>query len=325
MTVHVISVGVSVLANLETPSARLRGEIPADVADAIAQECPWAIFDGFEASKDTARAKAHEKLTAWFDSAGPATDLAADVAILRPGLWPAGISAEVDTFDRVASTPVGTKDIAILLATDTAKGLLAAAWNALVLAGGKHERVVYRSSPTCPLGDIRGKIVIVRVPGLDARNEREFRSAMGGLGVLGRQLLPKRPDGNKWKDPITAMGEEFRFYLSGGFKAAIPYLIGLAEGLRSVGGTGPVAAFMLHDTAKDEPAIKLPLRRMNLQAICDAVRGYRSDGKRDDRPGSNVLEGYAYEEEPGGGWRLTAFGEGLRRMVDNSPEIVGGS
>ena len=24
-------------------------------------------------------------------------------------------------------------------------------------------------------------------------------------------------------------GEEFRFYLSGGFKAAIPYLIGLAE------------------------------------------------------------------------------------------------
>ena len=54
----------------------------------------------------------------------------------------------------------------------------------------------------------------------DAADETGFRRAMAGLGLLARRIF---------ESGQLVKGEEFRFYLSGGFKAAIPYLIGLAE------------------------------------------------------------------------------------------------
>jgi len=144
---------------------------------------------------------------------------------------------------------------------------------------------------------------------------------MRGLGALGRALLP-RCDVKPHGEFVTDDNEEFSVYLSGGFKAAIPYLIGLAEGLRSIGGVGPVNAWVLHETTTSG-AIQLPLRRMTIEAIRWAVQGYDGDGERKTEPSSDALDGYAYERH-GRRWRLTAFGEGLRTLVGPSPESVAG-
>jgi hypothetical protein len=136
---------------------------------------------------------------------------------------------------------------------------------------------------------------------LDAGDERGFREAMRGLGVLGRDLF----------DLTSAEGDAFRFYLSGGFKAAIPYLIGLAEGLRSLPGPRQVDAFVLHDTAPRSSApIKLPLRHMNSGLVDQQLEGFKNGWQRRP-PAPAFLEGYAYETTESG-CKLTAFGEGLR-------------
>jgi hypothetical protein len=139
---------------------------------------------------------------------------------------------------------------------------------------------------------------------------------MTGLGRFGRNLR----DGKE-----ISPGEPFRFYLSGGFKAAIPYFIGLAEGLRSLDPGRDVSAWVLHDTTRSA-AIRLPLRRLIKGTVQSQLEGFGADGTRRDAPGSPaVLEGYAYEQDQDGKvWRLTPFGrclmslfgvgaEGLRR------------
>jgi hypothetical protein len=115
-------------------------------------------------------------------------------------------------------------------------------------------------------------------------------------------------------------GEPFRFYLSGGFKAAIPYLIGLAEGLRSLDPEREVSAYVLHDTTRSAP-IRVPLRRLLPQVIRAHLAGFDPDGTRSDRPSGTaaLLEGYAFERD-GRRWRLTAFGEGLRALFGPGPE-----
>lgn len=136
--------------------------------------------------------------------------------------------------------------------------------------------------------------------------------------------------------------EEFRFYLSGGFKAAIPYLIGLAEAVRSVdrecleaigagaavppSGSYPVKAFMLHESATRHPSaetkvptIELPLRRLVARAVRSELSDFK-DGRRVGKPRYTTLEGYAYEITGGGPdpetceLSLTPFGVGLQAL-----------
>jgi hypothetical protein len=165
-------------------------------------------------------------------------------------------------------------------------------------------------------------VVMARVPGMDAGDEGGFRRAMGGLGTLARDVL---------RSGELAKGEPFRFYLSGGFKAAIPYLIGLAEGLRSLGqqpgvmsAPHPVTAFVLHETAgKGEPPIRLPLRRLIATQVEQELSRFDVSGVRDGVPSPALLDGYAYEVE-GKQCTLTAFGEGLRALFGVGPEGSGG-
>ena len=158
---------------------------------------------------------------------------------------------------------------------------------------------------------------------------------MGGLGQLALRILRVRE---------AQKGEEFRFYLSGGFKAAIPYLIGLAEAVRSIDqtrlrslgvehlmpddGPFPVQAFVLHETAGHAaPPIRLPLRRLIAAAVRQELTGFDERGRRSGRPGSGLLEGYAYEASgrPRNEiYELTAFGEGLRALFGVTAERPGG-
>jgi hypothetical protein len=227
---------------------------------------------------------------------------------VHPEKWPSALSAELDTFAR-ASGPghsLRDDDVAVLISSDTVTGLTAGLWNAAALTRADLSRIRYLAVPDERPGDTRGHAVLVRVPGLDAGDEAGFAKAMTGLGRLGRNLL---------NTPDIGAAEPFRFYLSGGFKAAIPYLIGLAEGLRSVDPGRDVSAWVLHDTTRSA-AIRLPLRRFITGTVQEQLQGFATDGTRPGKPGGPaVLEGYAYEQDPGGKmWRLTPFGQGLRSL-----------
>lgn len=322
MTVHFISVGVSLLDSLEAARERQELKGHAQLVRAIRDRRPQHLLaDQLIATAEEASdwlARALTSAPAPFPADGPAGLLLETCAAVHPGLWAAGLSAELDTFARApgSSYPLHENDIAVLISSNTAVGLLAGLWNAAALVGGDLGRVCYLAEPGDPLTPSRGRAVLLRIPGLDTGDDSGFAEAMTGLGRFGRNLR----DGKG-----ISPDEPFRFYLSGGFKAAIPYLIGLAEGLRSLDERRDVSAWVLHDATRSA-AIRLPLRRLVMGTVQSQLEGFGPDGTRRDPPGSPaVLEGYAYEKEQGGKvWRLTPFGrclialfgpgaEGLRR------------
>jgi hypothetical protein len=212
--------------------------------------------------------------------------------------------------------------MAILICSDTSLGLLAGVWNALAIADGDLARVRYLPEPGSLLGAARGCVLLARIRGMDAGSSGGFRRAMGDLGLLARQLFSY--------GQLNA-GEQFRFYLSGGYKAAIPYLIGLAEAVRSVDDEClrnlrpdgpmpdrwpyPVEAFVLHDAAKPgEPAIRLPLRMLVARAVMDELAVFDAGGTFRGPLRRDLLLGYAYEPEVDGSYTLTPFGAGLRAL-----------
>jgi hypothetical protein len=305
VTVHLISVGLSANEFLETPDG-VDDPLLEDTAAAVRASAPaeWRGADP-------------EALSEWLESRfGPKrTDdpwLSDAIHRLRPATWPPRFSAEVDSLSRWGASVVPRDDLVVLLATDTVPGLVAAVWNALRLAAGDPDRVRYLpGTGHRPSGDARGCAVITRVGGLDAGDERGFTEAMGGLGVLGRLLREATP-----------RDEPYALHLSGGFKAAVPYLVGLAEAFRSVDPGRNVKAYVLHDTAPlSAPPISLPLRRLRADVVRAELIPFAASGRYDQKepPGGGVLDGYAYERDAAG-YRRTAFGEGLHLLFGFGPE-----
>jgi hypothetical protein len=322
VTVHLISVGRSMLAALTDPESKVKDR---DECDAIRAAGLAGLLP------DTASpSESDEWMRGVFGSGRQADAVRAALAAVDVTRWPPEISAEVNTFARVdpGEIPLRGTDRAVLICSDTPRGLLAGLWNAAVLTGGDLGLVRYLSSPGSRIG---GRVMIVRVPELNARSDAGFGRAMGGLGVLARNLL---------QHGKLEPGEEFRFYLSGGYKAAIPYLIGLAEAVRSVdqerlrqlGVPGlmladadayPVRAFVLHeDATPGTPAIELPLRRLVADSVREELAGFDSSLISRKRPEYGLLEGYAYEKDGRTGYKLTAFGVGLRELHGSSFESL---
>lgn len=337
MTVNVISVGVSILDALAEPEDKIGN---ADLVGAVRRAAPTALFTRAGIGEDDRRG-ASDWLAAALDAGGSGQrDTLAEVAATaRPAEWPLHMSAETETFghvDRTSESPFGSGDIAVLICSDTPRGLLAGVWNALKVTGDLN-RVRYipdAAARGASFNGLRGCAVLVRVPGMDAADSEGFGKAMSALGFLARRLFAS---GNLTK------AEAFRFYLSGGFKAAIPYLVGMAEAVRSVDvdllrplgnahlmpttGPWPVSAFILHEDAEPSaPAIRLPLRRLVAESVRKELTGWET-GRRTGKPDWGLLEGYAYEVTGGAPGRetyeLTAFGTGLRALFGLSREGLG--
>ncbi|MGW0084531.1 hypothetical protein [Streptomyces sp. NPDC003393] len=315
MTVHVVSVGSNLIDAMAAPSG-VTG-LDVDQADAIRDERPAAVLsdivgsDSAQASQELAAC-----LTAGTDQHRHLLELVDAVA---PGRWSSGISAELDTLSRAPGGIAlqSDTDVAVLLATPTVHGLTAALWNALALTDGKPERIDYLPAPEQqPPAAVRGHVLVVRVPGLEPREQNDFHKAMKALGTLGRALVTKVAESDD---------EDFHFHLSGGYKAAIPYLIGLAEGIRSLprGRNAVVQAFMLHRDTQGE-AIRLPLRRMNLKMLRATLEPFRATGRKRTAPDDEALDGYAYDlAADGTQYELTPFGAGLLALIGHSEEPVG--
>jgi hypothetical protein len=309
VTVHFVSVGVSLLDSLDAP--RQRTSLQPGLIQAIRDRRPQSLIA--EQGHKTGNAASKWLTGVTSPQGSPSRDegaaglLSGVCADVHPELWPSALSAELDTFARAAGPGHRLRrgDVAVLISSDTVAGLTAGLWNAAALTAADLSRISYLPVPGEPPGALRGHAVLVRVPGLDAGDTTGFGEAMEGLGRLGRNLLDAHE---------ISTEESLRFYLSGGFKAAIPYLIGLAEGLWSVDPRRDVSAWVLHDTTRSA-AIRLPLRRFIAGTVKEQLEGF-TDGTRPGKPGGPpVLEGYAYEQDPGGkSWRLTPFGKGLRSL-----------
>jgi hypothetical protein len=306
MTLHVVSVGINLLEALAKPAkftpceAAVRGRA-GDMRDLLAF--------GLDS------AAASSQLADWFSPSGTTPPrLLTLLDEVRPALWPAGVSAELQTLDATgASRPLADHDIAVLVASDTTEGLLAAMWNALALARvPARVRYLGRPEQRLPHPPPPGSVVIVRVPGMQVGTDSGFREAMRGLGALGRMLLDYLPS-----------VEDCRFHLSGGFKAGIPYLIALAEAMRSE-HRSKITAWVQHETTQGA-AIRLPLRTLRASVARHELGLFGPDGRsRVASLGDGVLDGYAYERQADGTFCLTAFGEGLRAFFGTTPGEVRG-
>jgi len=342
VTVYVVSVGLSLKHALAEPGRTLRSDEGLLQAVGVARPHELLASAGI-GNLESDRARASEWVATALADPGSAQgrtlrDTARDI---RPGDWPPRMSAELDTLSRLLDRSFALEggDIAVLVCSDTADGLLAGVWNAVAIAGGDISRVRYVPDLDVPFSaelkkSLRGSVVIARITDLDVR-EKQFGDAMRGLGLLARRLFASGALERK---------EEFRFVLSGGFKASIPYLIGLAEIVRSVDDEClhdigvpeltpvaepyPVTAWVQHEDADpDARPIRLPLRRLIAEAARQEVSGYDERGKRTTPLGSTLLDGYAYDvKKKFGGKReyvLTPFGEGLRAFLGSTHDRPG--
>ncbi|QSB16754.1 hypothetical protein JQS43_11005 [Natronosporangium hydrolyticum] len=305
MIVHIISVGRSLLDAFAN-----RTDLFGDLYPTIRRHKPQDVL----ADVGTSTAAISTRLTGWFGPAGSLPEKQRDlIDAVEADRWPANVCAELETFNRVARRrSVADDELVVLLATDTVPGLVSGVWTAVGVAGGAYHRVRYVAEPD-QITPIPG-VALVRVPHLDASNDAGFARAMTNLGALGRALLPT----------VNELPRTFRFHLSGGFKAAIPYLIGLAEGLRSFppSEVARVEAFMLHDTS--DVVIPLPLRKLNPDAVRKELADFAPDGSLPRLPRQLTMDGYAYNVDPEGRRaELTPFGVGLRTLMGVPAELIG--
>jgi hypothetical protein len=347
MTVHLVSVGLSIRDALKDPETRRRKlKDKHELIAAIGRAEPWNLLVREAGVSDPPRDRDRELANQWLAEAVGGTDnakaarLGEVAAAIRPREWPLDMSAELETFALAAGMgkfSLAKGDIAVFICSDTPPGLAAGVWNALGLTAGDLSRVRYAGEPGSLPGDLGGHAVLVRITGMDASSSEGFGRAMDGLGLLARQLFVKGK---------LHRAEEFRFYLSGGYKAAIPYLIGLAEAVHSVdkqclsdigvpdlmpkdGQPYPVTAWVLHDTAgtratggRPVPPIRLPLRRLIAESVREELTEYdNTTRRRTGKPVTPLLEGYAYEvARDGRTSELTPFGMGLRALFGMTPE-----
>lgn len=345
MTIHIAPVGVSIITNFANIENREFTKEPVG-SDSDGQEFPWTslikqvkddglLEFGFQGKSSVQVLDAAFGPNAAADS--PERKRIQEIANnLHSGEWISylGVSAELDTIRHAAMEISSAKrkeeflpgknDAVFLIATDTNKGIAAALWNAIALAGGDIKRIRYfptLEEDTFLDKSVIGCVNIIRFPGLDAVNsDQAFREPMKLMGRLGRLIIaPSRSmRGKKLKRLIAKDDEEIRFYLSGGYKATIPYLIALAEWVRGLDENA--SAWIKHE--KSIKAFRLPLRRFDGSKVRHELKVFQNGSKvKYEYLDENHLEGYAYEVKEGVA-ELTAFGQGMCELFGIPTESV---
>lgn len=220
----------------------------------------------------------------------------------------AGMSAEIDAL-RAHDVDLDDDDLVVLLASDTTKGLANALWNALALAEGDQKRVWYRDSldHVRPAGGIRQQIVVMRVPYLDVESKGEFPRALQSLTGLAELI---EGHGVPRDEKLVGKKEDLVFHVTGGYRSTLPYLIAIAEWLRSL-RVGKVSAQLL--PKKGGATMSLPLRKLDEHDVKDELGVFTGGTRTLKLPQTRLLLGYAYTERLGG-FELTDFGRSMRTL-----------
>lgn len=319
MTVHLVSVGLTLRDSLADPKQFL---------DSDHEDVFYALLDRAETlipSRGDLDRHRKEIARQLVPNTSEADRLLTEINEVRPDLWLSRASAELAALARYsdrrstdlprkARLDAGSKDTVVLLTTDTVAGLRSALWNALALTSGDPTRVLWLPTPQDPVSHPEGKVIIAPITGLAVGDPDAMFRAMRNLGLLGHALV----------DDIVGPGKDYVFHLSGGYKATIPYLIGLAEGMRGLKDKDKVAsvtAYVLHEDDLSH-LIPLPLRILPYEVLQDELESVDWDdqpphglGRRLHQvSGHQLLDGYAYERR-NKEWRLTPFGEGLLHLI----------
>ena len=318
MTVHIISTGLSILGFFRLPTSTKYSK--AEIPDAALVGKAWTE-NRLHCPATQERLEQDLESAFGVDSGdnSPQRDAFRRTAEeLHAAVWPTipKVSAEFDTL-RVAEDR-GSSDVHVFIASHTPDGLTAAVWNAIAVAGGDVDRIVFLPDldvATRWRRSADSNVLIIQLKGMDAVTAAGFHEPMRVLGLLGRMLVGDRPRG---LENLASEDEKVMFQLSGGYKAAIPYLLALAEWVRSV-GTREVQAVVRFEDAEDDRRILLPLRRFDIDDVRDELAEFDGDGLRETDNGLRLLDGYAYE--PGSrGDRLTGFGTGMKAMFGDAEE-----
>lgn len=217
----------------------------------------------------------------WGDAAG--RTLQTELPNLR-NLVTDRISAESSSVYQYRNTALRGDDHLVLLASDTAEGVLAALINAHLLGGA----VTYRTYPPSdgrheqydmPPGSGSPSVEIVRIAGLVPRDTSTFTTAMELLARTINWAL-------HWGDGAVVM-------LTGGYKATVPYLAVLAEYAKAQDPT--VKAFCLHEGDRTEtPPLPIEIYLRNVSVTDDKLEiDAAREGTMDRMAGR--LRGFAYE------------------------------
>lgn len=287
---HLLPCGVSILRNMRPPDP-VTSLAPGDMRAMTA----WARRE----LTTTGRDHPDHWAVSFRADVGPYLDA------IRDCQQPAKLSAEVASLHGHTPQP-GALERLVLLASDTAEGVLAALLNAARL----RKQVIYHPRPQLdstaagyPVLDegMEEPLHILRIPGLLPNSTDRFSEAMAHVAVA--MVWAGRLHRNA--------GEKLAIHLSGGYKATIPYLVTLAEYVRAA--WPPVQAWCLHEgDADDNPApqpVAIGLRRVDL----DADLGCLKEAQTGVLPDSARLLDFAYTDN-GGRPALTPIGYALKSM-----------
>jgi hypothetical protein len=291
VTLHLLPCGVSILRNLRPPNA-----VTSLALSDVRVMTGWARRE-----LDTTGRDQPDRWAASFRAeVGPYLDA------IRGCQQPVKLSAEVASLHSHQPRP-DAGDRLVLLASDTAEGVLAALLNAARLAGG----VVYHYMPLLDStatghavldGRSGEPLHILRIPGLLPNSAARFSEAMEYVAVA-----------MVWAARVhRGVGEDLEVHLGGGYKATIPYLVALAEYVRAA--WPPVWAWCLHEGDPDDnPApepVAISLRRVDLKADLACL----SQAHAGELPDDERLFDFAYTDV-GGRAALTPMGRALSSMV----------
>ncbi|MGQ0841589.1 hypothetical protein [Actinokineospora sp.] len=208
-------------------------------------------------------------------------------------------------------------DVLLFVASDTDVGLRAAVLAAAKYAQGRPIRYVADPLTGLPTTLKSGQIVVARIPGLDLNPNRDQNPAPG-----------KKPDDDTWLslgDVGAAIARtasrsdvdwEVMFHLSGGYKALLPYLLVVAEGVQTVVRKSfgdprvRVRAQVLHE--EGEQPVRLPLRWLSGDSLLGKAESlviYAEQGVHVDESKLNDFRGWYLEDDTTNGRRrLTEAG-----------------
>ena len=108
-------------------------------------------------------------------------------------------------------------------------------------------------------------------------------------------------------------------HLSGGYKAAVPFLIAMAEGLRALQPDVTALCLFEGQTVGGEviDPIPIPLRKLDQKALQAVATALPNATARCEQDPASSLSGYTHTldtQEPELTWMLTPFGQGLVAM-----------
>jgi len=248
--------------------------------------------------------------TSWRQEIGPLLGPDEGVDLTR---WKPEVSAETNTIAHRLSSPsrlLEDRHRAVLLASDTNAGLASAMLVATHLAQGV-ERIAHLAVPEFPGQNEwtdefpRGVVTVVSVKGMDATADR-LRRSVAGLGRVLRVVADQ-----------ARANERIEVHVTGGYKAAVLYLMTMTEVLASTRDPGLVEAWYLHEDG--DQAVRIDLRRLSEEHVSRLRQALTE--VHDGRPLSPDLEVFRTAGLTHGD-RLTPFGAGFLAVLGERVSYV---